>query len=117
MMGDGAGLEIADVVGRIMHKLHVADAPLMRFLQSLQPPVEKIEPLYVGDDRWPLCFVRRLEISRAQRSADVMMGDQFVEPGKAVEVVTVKFARRRRAHHSKRPFCVASEHGPVRHVG
>jgi hypothetical protein len=34
-MGDAAGLEIADVVRRVVHQLQVPDAALMRFLKSL----------------------------------------------------------------------------------
>ena len=30
MMGDGAGLEISDGVGRVVHELHVPDAPSKR---------------------------------------------------------------------------------------
>ena len=62
LMRHRTGLKIADVVRRVMHELHMPDAPLMRFLQPFQLPVKEIEPLYVGDDRRLSCLVRRFEI-------------------------------------------------------
>ena len=117
LMHDYTGLKIADVVRRVMHELHKPDAPLVRFLQPFQLPVKEIEPLNVGDDRRLSRLVRRFEIGGIQRAADAVIGDQFVQPGETVEVVTVKLARHRRAHHSEGPFRIASEHRPVRHVG
>ena len=46
-----------------------------------------------------------------------MIGDQFVHPGEAVEVVPVKLAGRRHAHHSEGTFRAAAKHRPIRHVG
>lgn len=43
-MGDGAGLEVADVVGCVVHELQVPDAAPMRFLQPLEFAVEEVEP-------------------------------------------------------------------------
>src|SRR5258708_12470137 len=43
-MGYGAGLEVADVVGRVVHELQMPNAALMRFLQPLELAVEKVDP-------------------------------------------------------------------------
>ena len=51
LMGNRTGLKIADVVRRVMHELHMPDAPPMRLLEPFQLAVEEIEPLYVGYDR------------------------------------------------------------------
>ncbi len=50
-MRHGAGLKVADVVGRVVHELQVPDATLMRFLQPLELAVDKVEPLHIGNDR------------------------------------------------------------------
>ena len=115
-MGDGARLEIADVVGRVMHELHMPDAPPMRFLQAFQLSVEEVEPLHISDNRRFPRHVRRFEIGGIQRAAHAMIGNQLIPPGEAVEVVPVKLAQCRGSHHSKGPFRIAPEHGPVRHV-
>jgi hypothetical protein len=117
LMGNRTGLKIADVVRRVMHELHMPDAPPMRLLEPLQLAVEEIEPLYVGYDRRLSRPVRRFEIGGIQRAAHTMTGDQLVHPGKAVDVVAVKLARRRRSHYSESPLGIAAEHRPVRHVG
>jgi len=117
LMGDRTGLEIADVVRRVMHELHMPDAPPMRLLEPFEFPLEKIETLHIGDNRRLSRLVRRFEIGGVQRAAHTMTGDQLVHPGEAVEVVPVKLARCRRSHHSEGPFRAAAEHRPVRHVG
>jgi hypothetical protein len=81
LVGDCASLEIADVVRRVVHELHMPDAPLMCLLQPFQLPVEEIETLHIGDDRRLSCLVRRFEISGIQRAAHAMTGDQLVHPG------------------------------------
>jgi hypothetical protein len=117
LMGDGTRLEIADVVRRVMHELHMPDAPPMHFLEAFEFPLEKIEPLHIRDDRRLSRLVRRFEIGGIQRAAHTVTGNQLVHPGEAVEVVPVKLARCWRSHHSEGPFRAATEHGPVRHVG
>ena len=117
LMGDRAGLEITDVVWRVVHELHMPDAPLMRLLQPFEFPLEEIETLDIGDDRRLSRLVRRFEIGGIQRAAHTVTGDQLVHPGEAVEMVPVKLARCRRSHHSEGPFRAATEHRPVRHVG
>jgi hypothetical protein len=97
-MGDGAGLEVADVVGRVVHKLQVPDAALMRFLQSLELPVEEVKPLHIGNDCGLPRFVRRLEIGRAKGATQAMVGDRLIHPGEALEMVPIELARLRRAH-------------------
>jgi len=89
--------------GVVMHELHMPDAPPMRLLEPFQLAVEEIEPLYVGYDCRVSRLVRRFEIGGIQRARNTMTGDQLVHPGKAVDVVAVKLARRRRSHHSESP--------------
>jgi hypothetical protein len=38
-----AGLEVADIVRRIMHKLGVTDAAIVRFLQAFELHLQKVE--------------------------------------------------------------------------
>ena len=45
LVRDRAGLEIADVVWRVVHELQVPDAALMRFLEPLELGFEKVETL------------------------------------------------------------------------
>ena len=116
-MRDRAGLEVADVVRRVMHQLHMPDAAPVRFLQALELPIEEVEPFHIGDDRWLSRLVRHLEVGRGERPAHAMIGDQLVGPGEAVEMVPVELARLRRANGGERAFGVAAEHRPVRHVG
>lgn len=91
-MHDGAGLEIADVVRRVMHELDMPDAALMRFFESFEFPVEKIQPLDIGDDCRLPRLVRRVEIGHAQRPAHAVLGDQLVHPRQTVEMIAVKLA-------------------------
>src|SRR4029077_18234962 len=51
LMSDCAGLEVADVVRRVMHQLHMPDATLMSLLQPFELLLEKVEPLHIGDNR------------------------------------------------------------------
>jgi hypothetical protein len=80
-VGDRAGLEVADIVRRVVHELHMPDAPLMCLLQPFQLPVEEIETLHIGDDRRLSRLVRRFEIGGIQCAAHAMTGDQLVHPG------------------------------------
>jgi len=68
VMPDRAGLEIADVVWRVVHELQVADAALMRFLQPFKLAIQKIEALDIRDDGRLPGFVRRFEISSRKRA-------------------------------------------------
>src|ERR1700730_17817203 len=115
-MGDGAGLEVADVVWRVMHQLQVPDAALMCFLKSLKLPVEEVEPFHVGDDRGLSRLMGRLEIGRAKRATDAMIGDQLIHPGEALEVVAIELARPWRAQYSESAFRIPAEYRAVRHV-
>jgi len=115
-MADGACLIVADVVGRVMHKLQMPDAALMRFLQPFELAVEEVETFHVSDDRGLPRLVRGLEIGCAKRATHAMAGDQLVHPGKALEVVPVELARLRRAHHGQGAFGIPAEDGAVRHV-
>ena len=119
VMRDGAGLEIADIVRRVMDELHMPDAALVRLFEPFEPAVEKIQPLDVGDDRRLAGFVGRVEIGRAQRPAHAVIGDQLVHPGEPVEMVAVQFARRRGAHERERrlPRRGRAPAGPARRRG
>ena len=117
LMRDRAGLEVADVVRRVMHELHMPDAAPMRLLQPFEFALEEVEPLDIGDNRRLSRLVRRFEIGGVQRAAHAMVGDQRVDPGEAIEVVAVELARLRGASCGKHPCGAAAEHGPVRHVG
>src|SRR5262249_45700646 len=114
---DYAGLEVADLVRRVMHQLDMADAALMRLLQPFEFYLEKVEPLHIGDDRPLPRFVRRFEDGGAKRAAHTMIGDQLVHPGEAAEVVAVELAWLRRANRGESALGIAAEHGPVRYVG
>src|SRR5258708_7332368 len=116
-MGNGAGLEVADVVGRVMYKLQVPDAALMRFLQSLELRVEEVEPFDIGDDRGPPRLMRSREISRAKGATHAMVGNQRVHPGEALEMMTIELSRLRHAHRGQSAFGIPGEDGAVRHVG
>ena len=93
LVRDRAGLEIADIVRRVVHELHVPDAAPVRFFEPFELAVEKIQPLDIGDDRRLARLVRRVEIGRAQRPAHAVIGDQLVHPGETVEMVAVELAR------------------------
>ena len=78
LMDDGTRLKITDVVRRVMHELYVPDAAPMRLLEPFELPVEKVEPLDIGDDRRLSRLVCAFEIGGIQRSAHTVTGDQFV---------------------------------------
>jgi hypothetical protein len=64
-MSDRTGLEIADVVARVVHQLHMPDAALMSVLQPFEFQLQEVEPLHIGDDRRLSRFVRGFEIGSA----------------------------------------------------
>ena len=117
VMRDDAGLEIADVVGGVMHQLEMPDAALVCFLEALQFHLEKVEAFDVGHDRGLPRFMRGLQFGRAQRPAYAVAGDQLVHPGEAFEVVLVELPRPGRPHHGQRTLGISTEDGPVRHIG
>src|SRR5204863_869939 len=110
VMRDGAGLEIADVVGGVMDELQVSQTALVRFLQPLQPAIEKIEPFYIPNYRWLARSVRFLQIGCAKGAAHAMMSNELIHPGEPVEMIAVKFARCGSAHHSEGTVRTAAEH-------
>src|SRR5262249_15149186 len=116
LMSNCPGLEITDVVWRIVHELHMPDPPPMRLLEPFDFPLEKVETLHIGDNCGRSRLVCRFEIRGIQHAVHTMIGDQLVHPGEAVEVVTIKLAWYRLSHHGKGPCRAAAEHGPVRHV-
>ncbi len=115
-MRNGARLEIANVVGRVVHELHVPDAALMRFLEPLELPLEEIEAFHVTHDRGLPCFMRRLEIGSGKRAAQAMVGDHLVHPGEALEMVLIEQARLGRAQRGEDAGRIPAEDGSVRHV-
>src|SRR6516164_2916511 len=116
-MDDGTRLKITDAVRRVMHELYVPDAAPMRLLEPFELPVEKVEPLDIGDDRRLCRLVRGFKIDGIERAAHAVTGNQLVHPGEAIEVVAVELARCRCSNCGETTLGAACEHRPVRHVG
>src|SRR5271169_2038114 len=72
LMHNGPGLEIADLVRRVVYELYVPDAALMRFLEPLELSVDEVEPLHVGHDCGFPRSVRRLEIGGGKGTTHTM---------------------------------------------
>jgi hypothetical protein len=68
-MDNRTGLEVADVVGRVVNQLQVPDAALVRLLQPFELPVQEIEPFHIGNDRGLPGFMGRLEVGSGKRAA------------------------------------------------
>src|SRR6266403_5865857 len=100
-MRDDAGLEVAEVVGRVMHELNVPDAARMRLFEPLELALEEVEPLDVADDRGLARFVRSLEIGGVERATQAVVRDQLVHPIETPEVVLVELARLGRAQRGE----------------
>src|SRR5207302_6292312 len=103
------GLEVADVVGRIVHKLDMPDAAPMRFLEPFELALEKVEPFHIADDRGLPCLMRGLEIGRRKRSIEAMAGDHLIHPGEALEMVPIEQARLRRAQRGEDALGIPAE--------
>src|SRR5262249_27042428 len=67
---DGARLEVADVVGRVVHELHGADAAPVRLLEPLDLAFEEVESFDVDDDGRLRSCVGGAEIRHGERAAD-----------------------------------------------
>src|SRR5450759_1060771 len=67
-MGDDAGLEVANIVRRVVHELDVPDAALMRLFEPLQLSLEEIEPFNVAHDRGLPRRMRSLQIGGGKRA-------------------------------------------------
>ena len=115
-MRDDASLEVADVVGRIVHELNVPDAALVRLLKPLELSLEEVEPLHVTHDRGLPRGVRGHEIGRRERATEAMVGDHLIHPIKALKMVLVELARLRRTQRGENPGCVSAKDRTVRHV-
>ena len=111
-MGDCPGLEIADLVRRVMHELHMADTRRCASCEAFEFPFEKVEALDICDNRRLSRPVRRFEIGGIQRAAHPVTRDQLVHPGQGIEVVAVKLTRCRRSNCSETALGAACEHGP-----
>ena len=48
-MHNGAGLEIANIVGCVVHELYVPNAALMRLLEAFELRLEKVEPFHISN--------------------------------------------------------------------
>src|SRR5262249_58066423 len=116
LMSNCPGLEITDVVWRVVHELHMPDPPPVRLLEPFDFPLEKVETLHIGDNCVLSRLVGRFEIRGIQHAVHTMIGDQLVHPGEAVEAVTIKLGRYRLSHKCKGPPRAAAQHGPVRPV-
>jgi hypothetical protein len=108
LMRHHAGLEVADVVGRVVHELHVPDTPLMRLLEPLELHHEDVETFHVADDRRLPFPMRGLQIGRGERAAQAVLGDQFVHPRQAIEVVGVGQSRFGRAQRGEDPVGISA---------
>ena len=117
MVHDGSGLEVADVIGRVVHKLQVPDAALMGFLKSLELSLEKVEPFHVGNDRRLSRFMGGFEIGAGKRPAQAVVGDHFIHPGEALEMVPIELARLGCAQCGQNALRIPAENRAVRHVG
>src|SRR5204863_7319710 len=86
VVNDGAGLEIADVVRRVVHELHGPDAAAVRLLEPLELELEEVEPLDVQNDGRLPGGMRGLQICDGQDAADAVPGHELVHPGNTLEV-------------------------------
>src|SRR5947207_14707056 len=91
VMHDGAGLEIANFIRRVMDELQVPQTALVRFLQPLKLAIEEIKPFHISYNRRLPRFVRRLQIGCAQRAAHAMMSNELIHPGEPAEMMMVEF--------------------------
>jgi hypothetical protein len=62
MMGDDTSLEVADVVGGVVHQLDVSDAALMGLLEAFEFSLEEVQPFDIAHDRRLSRRVRRFQI-------------------------------------------------------
>ena len=117
LVHDGAGLEIANVVGRVVHELYMPDAALMRFLKPFELGLEKVEPFHVGNDRGLSRFMGGFEIGCGKGAAQAMASDHLIHPSEALEMMAIELARLGGAHRGQNALRIPAKHGAVRHVG
>jgi hypothetical protein len=91
-----AGLEVPDIVRRVMHKLGVTDAAFVGFLEAFELHLQEVESFDIHHDRGP-GLVRRVQIGGRECSAQSMVRHHLIHPGKALEMVFVELSRLRRA--------------------
>ena len=116
-MRDGAGLEVADVVGRVVHELHVPDAALVRFLEALELLLEEIEAFDVLHDGRLAGGMSRGEIGGVERAREPVLRHHLVDPVEAAEMVFVELAAPGLARDAEHALRVPAEDGRVRHIG
>lgn len=75
-------LEVADVVRRVMHELHVPDAAPMRLLEPLELHLQEIERFDVGDEGGLPGGMRGLEIGGGKGAAQAMARRHRVHPAR-----------------------------------
>jgi hypothetical protein len=69
---NGPRLKVSNVVGRVVHKLDMPDAPLMSLLEPLKLLLQKIEPFHITHNRGLSGAMRRLEIGCGKCSAQAV---------------------------------------------
>ena len=92
-VGHCAGLEVANVVRRIVHELSVPHTALLRLLEAFELHLEEVEPFDVHHDGRLPRFVRRLQIGGGKRTAQTVGGDHLIHPSEAFEMVPIELAR------------------------
>jgi hypothetical protein len=111
-MRDDASLEVADIVGRVVHKLNMPDAALMRLFEPLELSLQEVEPFHVSHDgRLPGCMCG-LEIGCRKRAAQAMVGDHLIHPIEAPKMVLVELAGLWGAQRAEDAGRSSAEDGP-----
>jgi hypothetical protein len=75
IVGHSARLEVADVIGRVVHQLEVPNTALMRLFEPFELHFEEVESLDVSDNRWLPDGVRRRQIGRGKRPAQAVVSN------------------------------------------
>jgi hypothetical protein len=117
VVDDGAGLEVAEVVRRVVDELHRADTARVGLLQPLELLLEEVEPLDVDNDGRLAGGVGGLDVRYGEGAADAVLGHQLVRPGEPIEMVRPELPGRWHARGDGHVLSVAAEDGRVRDVG
>ena len=100
-MGDNTGLEVANIVRRVVHELDVPYAALMRLFEPLQLSLKEIEPFYIAHDGGLPRRMRGLQIGRRKRTLQPVTSDHLIDPVEASEVIFVELGELRRAQRAQ----------------
>ena len=112
-----ARLEIADVVGCVVHQLHGADPPLIGLFEALELSLEEVKAFDVHDNGRLPALVRGQRIGYREDPAYAMMGHELVDPRQPIKVHVPQEARRGGAQHGQHVLRVTTQDGTVRHIG